>query len=54
MSRKYSDGKSISSRTKNTLRHSGDKFVATIGIEGLFVIATIMPSLSVNKARARM
>ncbi len=33
-------GKALLQDTKNTLIHAGDKFVATIGVEGLIVIAT--------------
>ncbi|MBI1804061.1 MAG: mannose-1-phosphate guanylyltransferase [Ignavibacteriae bacterium] len=33
-------GKAFLQDTKNTLIHAGDKFVATIGVEGLIVIAT--------------
>ncbi len=33
-------GKAFLQETKNTLIYSGDKFVATIGVEGLIIIAT--------------
>ena len=33
-------GKALLHDTKNTIVYSGDKFVATIGVEGLIVIAT--------------
>ena len=33
-------GKTFLQGTKNTLIHAGDKFVATIGVEGLVIIAT--------------